>query len=131
MSSVLFHLPLGLVWEGKTYRKGHIRPATTLDEIEIQDSDDVALVSRYRDVLLLSKVIEDFDTLKPVTMEMIRNLYQADFLYLQLLYKELNGETDSRTATVCPKCGAQTMINLPSLYEDMSLYKQKKEEGKE
>jgi len=93
-----FFLPLGLSWEGKIYRKGHIRLATTLDELEIQGTDDVAMNTRYRDIMLLARVIEDFDTLKPVTADMIENLYEADFLYLQLLYKDLSGESNARSA---------------------------------
>ncbi|MDR0312973.1 MAG: hypothetical protein LBI14_05190 [Treponema sp.] len=120
-----FHLPLGLAWEGKVYRKGHIRLATTLDELEIQGTDDVGMNTRYRDIMLLARVIEDFDALKPVSTEMIEALYEADFLYLQLLYKEMNGEADTQTTTRCPQCGAQSVISLPRLYEDMSLYKQK------
>jgi hypothetical protein len=125
-----FFLPLGLSWEGKIYRKGHIRLATTLDELEIQGTDDVGMNTRYRDIMLLARVIEDFDTIKPVTSDMIENLYEADFLYLQLLYKDLSGETDKRITSVCPQCGARTVVNLPHLYKDMSLYKQK-EDGQE
>ena len=125
---VPFFLPLGLSWEGKVYRKGHIRLATTLDELEIQNMDDVGMNTRYRDIILLARIIQDFETLKPVTVEMIENLYEADFLYLQMLYKELNGETDSRISTLCPECGAQTALNLTRLYEDMSLYKKEDKE---
>jgi len=125
--AVPFCLPLGLFWEGKVYRKGHIRLATTLDELEIQKTDDVAMNTRYRDIMLLARVIENFDALRPVTVEMIENLYEADFLYLQLLYKELNGETDTRITTVCPQCRAQSIVSLPRLYEDMSFYQQKEE----
>jgi hypothetical protein len=119
---------LGLLWEGKIYRTGHIHLATTLDELEIQGTDDVGMNTRYRDIMLLTRVIEDFDTLKPVTTAMIENLFEADFLYLQILYKELNGETDSVITSVCPQCGVQSVVNIPRLYEDMSLYKQKGEE---
>jgi len=126
----LFYLPLGLLWDGKIYRKGHIRLATTLDELEVQDSDDVGMSNRHRDIILLSRVIVDFETLKPVTKQMIESLYEADFLYLQLLYKELNGETGTEVTARCPECGAQSVVKLPRLYEDMSFYKQK-EGGKE
>ena len=127
---VVFYLPLGLSWEGKIYRKGRIRLATTLDELEIQGTDDVGINPRYRDIMLLSRVIEELDVLKPVTVEMIENLYEADFLYLQLLYKELNGDADTRVTSVCPQCGARSIVNIPRLYEDMSPYKQK-ETGQE
>ncbi len=123
--STTFYLPLGLYWEGKVYRKGHIRLATTLDELEIQKMDDVAINNRYRDIMLLMRVIEDFEVLKPVTVEMIEALFETDFLYLQLLYKDLSGETNTRISSVCPKCGARTFINIPLLYEDMTIYKQK------
>jgi hypothetical protein len=125
---VVFYLPLGLSWEGKVYRKGHIRLATTLDELEIQGTDNVAINYRYRDILLLARVIEDFDALKPVTAEMIENLFEADFLYLQLLYKELSGDADTKVTSVCPKCGARSTVNIPKLYEDMSIYTQKEGE---
>lgn len=123
--AIPFYLPLGLSWEGKIYRNGHIRLATTLDELEIQNTDEVGMNTRYRDIMLLAKVILDFDTLKPVTINMIENLYEADFLYLQLLYKELSGETGNRITSTCPECQAQSVINLPKLYEDMSPYQQK------
>ena len=123
--SIAFYLPLGLVWEGSIYRKGHIHLATTLDELEIQGNDDVGVNSRYRDIMLFSRVIDDFDTLTPVTVEMIENLYEADFLYLQLLYKQLNGEADSRIIAKCRQCGAEIAINMPLLYEDMGLFMQK------
>jgi hypothetical protein len=118
--AVTFYLPLGLSWEGNVYRKGHIRLATTLDELTIQDSDDVGMNIRYRDIMLFARVIEDFDTLKPVTVDMIEGLYEADFLYLQLLYKSLNGEAEGRIITHCPKCGAASLVQVPLLYEDMS-----------
>jgi hypothetical protein len=127
---VVFYLPLGLSWEGKICRKGRIRLATTLDELEIQGTDDVGINPRYRDIMLLSRVIEELDTLKPVTVEMIENLYEADFLYLQLLYKELNGDADTRVTSECPQCGARSIVNIPRLYEDMGPYKQK-EAGQE
>jgi hypothetical protein len=126
--STVFYLPLGLQWEGKVYREGRIHLATTLDELEIQGSDDVGMNTRYRDIILLSRVIDDFEGISPVTADMIENLFEADFLYLQLLYKELNGEAESKIVTTCPECGAPTIINLPRLYQDMSLYSQKEED---
>ena len=120
-----FYLPLGLQWEGKTYRAGHIHLATTGDELEIQGTDAVGINTRYRDIMLLARVIDDFEGLHPVTAEMIENLYEADFLYLQLLYKEMNGDTAERAVVACPDCGARSIINIPRLFEDMSAYSQK------
>jgi hypothetical protein len=128
IESTVFYLPLGLQWEGKVYREGRIHLATTLDELEIQGSDDVGVNTRYRDIMLLSRVIDNFESLSPVTVDMIENLFEADFLYLQLLYKELNNDAESKITTACPECGAQTVINLPRLYQDMRLYSQKEED---
>jgi hypothetical protein len=125
--AVEFYLPLGLSWEGKIYRKGHIHLATTLDELEIQNTDNVGMNTRYRDIMLLARVIDDFDILHPVTVEMVENLFEADFLYLQLLYKELNGGSDYKILTTCPNCREQESINISRLYQDMSLYKQKED----
>jgi hypothetical protein len=75
--------------------------------------------------MLLAKVIDDLDGLRPVTTEMVEELFEVDFLYLQLLYKELNGENDDRITAICPKCGESSVVNIPGLYQDMSLYQQK------
>jgi hypothetical protein len=125
LERIEFYLPLGLSWDDKIYRKGHIHLATTLDELEIQNAEEAGMNTRYRDILLLSRVIDDFDALSPVTVEMIENLFEADFLYLQLLYKEMNGETDYRITTTCPNCGEKETVNIPRLYQDMGLYKQR------
>jgi hypothetical protein len=130
--STEFYLPLGLVWEGKSYRKGHIRLATTGDELQMQAADEVAVNFRYRDIMLLARVIEDLSsndggspmTLAPVTVSMIENLFEADFLYLQLLYKQINDALPAHITTACPECGKRASINLPRLYDDMSLYRE-------
>jgi hypothetical protein len=126
--SIEFYLPLGLQWEDKMYRKGHMHLATTADELFVQDSDDAGLNTRYRDILLLSRVIDDLDGLQPVTAKMIETLFEADFLFLQLLYKELNGETDSKITVACPNCGAVSVLDIPQLYKNMDLYRQKEAE---
>jgi hypothetical protein len=123
--TIEFYLPLGLLWEGKEYRKGHMHLATTLDELTIQKSDNAAVNSRYRDVLLFAQVIDDLEDLKPVTVEMIESLFEADFLFLQLLYHELNNEADNRITVTCPECGGVAPVDVPRLFSDMSLYKQK------
>ena len=97
--------------------------ATTGDELEIQDADEAGMNTRYRDILLMTKVIDELDGLKPVTVEIIRDLYEPDFIYLQLLYRQLNGETGSLITTRCPSCGAISEIKLADLYKDMSIYK--------
>ncbi|MDR3304125.1 MAG: hypothetical protein LBS86_06900 [Treponema sp.] len=126
--SVTFGLPLGLVWQGKTYRQGHLHLATTGDELELQSADAVAMNPRYRDIFLLARVIDDFEGLAPVTPAMIEELFEADFLYLQLLYQELNSEAQTRITSVCPACAHSFPLDLPRLYNDMSMYHNEKNE---
>ena len=89
--SISFTLPFGYEKDGKTYRNGKIHLATTGDELEIQDADEVGMNTRYRDILLMTKVIDELDGLKPITEDIIKDLYEPDFIYLQLLYRQLNG----------------------------------------
>lgn len=121
--SISFTLPFGYEKDGKTYRNGKIHLATTGDELQIQDADEVGMNTRYRDILLMTKVIDELDGLKPVTEDIIKDLYEPDFIYLQLLYRQLNGENGSSITTRCPSCGAISEIKLADLYKDMSIYK--------
>jgi hypothetical protein len=119
--TVSFNLPLGLLWQGKTYRSGHIRLATAGDELELQQEDAVAMNSRYRDILLLARIIVDFESLAPVTLAMIQELFEADFLYLQLLYKEMDSIDQARTMSVCPACHKSFPLELRNMYTNMSI----------
>ena len=122
MASITFYLPLGIEQGGVLHRKGTMRRATTEDELSLQELDETGLNSRYRDVILFSKIIEDIDGLA-VTQEVILDLYEADFLYLQLLYRKLSGNMESKAETVCPECGARFGIEMETLYKDMSVFK--------
>lgn len=120
--SIKFTLPFGYEENDKTYRNGIMHLATTGDELEIQDADEAGMNTRYRDMLLMTKVIDELDGLKPVTLDIIKNLYEPDFIYLQLLYRQLNGEMGSSITTRCPGCGAISEIKLSDVYRDMSMY---------
>lgn len=78
--------------------------------------------SRYRDILLLASVIDEIGDIKDVTKDTIMNLYEADFLFLQLLYKQVNGES-SLITTQCPSCGKDFQFALADLYSDESRIK--------
>lgn len=120
--SIEFTLPFGYESEEKTYRRGKMHLATTGDELAIQEADEAGLNTRYRDMLLLTRVIDELDGLKPVTLEVIRNLYEADFIYLQLLYRQLNGSNGTAITTRCPVCGASETVRLAEVYTDMRIY---------
>lgn len=121
-NSVDFTLPLGYEKDGKTHRTGTMRLATTGDELSIQDEDETGMNTRYRDILLMTKVIDAIGDIRPVTVDVIRDLYESDFIYLQLLYRQLNGEADPALKTTCPSCGAVSEVQLSGLYNDMSMY---------
>ena len=120
--SIEFSLPLGLEENGKLLRRGKMHLATTKDELELQDDDMSSFNVRYRDISLLSRVIDSLDGVSPVTTDMIMNLYEADFIYLQLLYKQLNGDVDTKIRVKCPKCGSYTNVEVKDLYKDTGLY---------
>lgn len=121
--TVTFYLPFGLDRDGTQLRRGTMRLATTLDELDIQTTDEVGMNSRYRDIILLSRVIEELDGVSPITPEMIEELFEADFLYLQLLYKELNGDAQATVTATCPSCGHEAPVKLPTIYGDMTAYR--------
>lgn len=119
-----FYLPLGLERNGNMCRRGTMHLATTLDELEIQGGDDVGMNTRYRDITLLSRVIDEIEGVGPVSADTIGEMFEADFLYLQILYKETNGELDSSVRARCPSCGNESPVRIPALYRDMSPYRQ-------
>lgn len=121
-NAVTFTLPLGYEKDGKIHRTGTMRLATTGDELSIQDEDEAGMNTRYRDILLMTKVIDSIGEIQPVTVDVIRELYESDFIYLQLLYRQLNGEADTALKTACPFCGAVSEVQLSGLYDDMSMY---------
>ncbi len=122
---VTFDLPLGLVIDEKVHRHGKMRLATTKDELDLQDDEVSGFNIRYRDITLLSKVISNIGDVSPVTVDTIKELFEADFLYLQLLYHQLNGDVGSKIVVQCPNCNVQTAVDLSSLYSDMSMYEEK------
>lgn len=123
--TIEFTLPFGYQTDDKTYRKGKMHLATTGDELAIQDTDEAGMNTRYRDMLLMTKVIDELDGIKPVTLDIIKELYEPDFIYLQLLYRQLNGESGTAITAKCPECGAISEIKLENLYDDMTLYNNK------
>lgn len=114
---ITFYLPLGLEYDGKIYKRGKMHLTTTLDELNVQAAEEVAMNSRYRDILLLASVIDEIGEITNITKETIMELYEADFLYLQLLYNQVNGDTNSIT-TKCKNCGSEFPIILSDLYAD-------------
>lgn len=114
-NTITFYLPLGLNVNGKLYKRGKMHLTTTLDELQVQEAEEVVMNSRYRDILLLASVIEEIGEVTNITKETIMDLYEADFLYLQLLYKQVNGD-NSLISTTCPNCDQNYQFSLAELY---------------
>ena len=129
-NKIEFDLPLGYTKGDKCYRHGTMRLATTKDELELHDDLDSNANPHLRDIKLLARVIENFEEITPVTEDMIKDLFEADFIYLQLLYNQLNSlKEEAETKVKCPSCGAYTDIKFKNLYKDMSIYENKKEQN--
>jgi len=112
-----FTLPYGLEVGDKVFRSGRMRPATALDEIETQESSGIQFNGRLRDINLLSRVVTSIGEISPVTEEHIEELYEADFIYLQLLCSEMD-RSDGRVAVRCPRCGKEHHFDPFRLFEE-------------
>jgi hypothetical protein len=108
-----------------------MHPVTTGDELEVQAAEEIGVNSRYRDIFLLARVIDELEGQSPVTPAMIEELYEADFLYLQLLYREVNGDGSGADglAAVCPHCGKPVPVRLAAVYKNMEIYRQEDAPG--
>ena len=123
-----FFLPIGYEDEnGEYHRKGKMRLATAMDEIEINNNPQSKLKTRYRDCLLFSRVIESLGALTDITPEVIENLYEADFIYLQMLYNKLNSDFNEHVTTRCPHCGQVNSTDLTDLFTELNFILEEKE----
>jgi hypothetical protein len=118
-----FVLPLGYVDEkGVVHRSGKMRPATAYDEIVIQENEKSFSNPRYRDILMLSQVITEIGELTSVGPKIMEELFEVDFIYLQMLYRELNSSYERKAEARCPACGNLDEIRMADLFKDMSFY---------
>lgn len=108
-----FALPCGFVDErGNLHRKGTMRLATALDEIEPLHDARVTANEAYLSILLLSRVITRLGDLGGVTPALVERLFSADFAYLQQLYLRVNGIEEPVVETRCPACGTRFALDL-------------------
>ena len=118
-----FILPVGYIDDkGNIHKKGKMREATALDEIEIYNNDEVQFNQRFYDLFMLARVIIKLGDISPIDRFIIQNLFEVDFRYLQTLFKELNGELEKEAETVCPECNSLNKINLSKVYENLDFY---------
>jgi hypothetical protein len=118
-----FTLPVGYIdKDGKIHKKGKMREATALDEIEISNDEEVQYNQRNYDLFMLARVITVLGDISPIDRFVIQNLFEVDFRYLQTLFKELNGELEKEAETICPECNSINKINLSKVYENIDFY---------
>lgn len=100
-----FTLPKGYVdEEGNVHRKGVMRLATALDEIEAAKAPAVKGNHDYMPVILLSRVISKLEGVEHILPEVIEKLFTADFEFLQNMYETINNVEDPVIQVQCPYC---------------------------
>jgi hypothetical protein len=120
---IAFTLPLGFIDDkGATHRNGKMRPATAYDEIVIQENEKNYVNPRYRDVLMLARVITGLGDIESIGPEVVEELFEMDFIYLQMLYREINSSEERKAEVHCPACGNIDEIGMAELFKDMYFY---------
>lgn len=100
-----FTLPRGYVDnEGGIYRRGVMRLATAIDEIQAMNNVKVKTNPDYASVILLSSVIS-MEGMEKVAPEVIEKLFTGDFTFLQNMYETINSVEDPKIQVQCPFCG--------------------------
>lgn len=108
-----FTLPRGYIdTHGNLHRRGTMRLATALDEIEPLQDARVRANEAYLSVLLLSRVITRLGDIRPVNPVIVEGLFSADIAYLQDLYIQVNDGGTSLVETQCPTCGTRFALDL-------------------
>jgi hypothetical protein len=108
-----FTLPRGYVdAQGNLHRRGTMRLATALDEIEPLRDARVRANEAYLSILVLSRVITRLGELREITPTMIEGLFSSDLAYLQHLYIQVNDHGASLVETQCPACGQRFALDL-------------------
>lgn len=114
-----FTLPRGYIdTHGNLHRRGTMRLATALDEIEPLQDARVRTNEAYLSVLLLSRVITSLGGIRPVNPAIVEGLFSVDIAYLQDLYMQVNDGGTSLIETQCPTCGTRFAIDLAGASSD-------------
>lgn len=101
-----FTLPKGYVnQEGNVCRRGVMRLATALDEIEAMRDPRVRSNPDYMSIVLLSRVVTKLEGAGELSAEVIEKLFTADFSFLQNMYETINHAEDPMIQVQCPHCG--------------------------
>ena len=113
-----FILPIGFLdTNGRLHREGTMRLITAKDEIEVANDPKVRKNPAYMSVQLLSRVITRFGRLKEIDADIVENLFQTDFNFLQELFNRINQEDEQEIEFSCSHCGAPKRVDLAKVFE--------------
>jgi len=108
-----FMLPRGYIdAHGNLQRRGTMRLATALDEIEPLQDPRVQANEAYLSILLLSRVITRLGDIQSINATLVEGLFATDILYLQALYIHANDSGTSVIETQCPGCGTHFALDI-------------------
>jgi len=111
-----FTLPRGYVdSKGQVWKRGCMRLATAMDEINTMDDPRVQANPAYLPVLLLARVLCRLGNLNEVTPRMIENMFASDLSYLEDLYIRLNSVETVMVGAVCPQCSSRFRLQIAPL----------------
>lgn len=114
-----FTLPRGYIdAQGNLHRRGVMRLATALDEIEPLQDARVRANEAYLSILVLSRVVTRLGELRQISPALIEGLFSADLAYLQHLYIQINDSGASLVETQCPGCGRRFALDLAGGSDD-------------
>ena len=110
-----FTLPFGYVdQQGQLHRQGIMRLATARDQVDPLADSRVRANEAWLSILLLSRVVVQLGSIRPVTPDTIAGLFAADFAFLQDLYLNMNDDSTHIVQTQCPQCTMRFAIDLMS-----------------
>lgn len=111
-----FTLPRGYVdSDGNLQRKGVMRLATGMDEIDPFRDPRVRQNQAYLVVILLARVVTRIGSITNVTTQVIEDLFTGDLAFLQRLYRQVNERGTALVEVTCPECSTIVEVDLSSL----------------
>lgn len=110
-----FTLPCGYIdAQGTLHRRGVMRRATAIDEVEPLAHPRVRANEAYLSILLLGRVVVRLGTLPAVSPPVIEGLFAPDFTFLQDLYERVNADAPrpgGLIETECPACATRFVLD--------------------
>jgi len=99
-TEIEFCLPKGFLdGDGALHRDGVMRLATAADEILPLKDPRVQQNPAYLTVIVLSRVVVRLGALADVNTKVVEGLFASDLSYLQDLYEQINGDTESEAGS--------------------------------